>query len=160
MAQATLTVKMDQEVRDRFVAVCERLGMSASAAVNLLARQMVLDEALPFAPTFEIPTPTHEDTLALNAITSTVQRIARCYPDIRRVTLFGSYARGEADETSDVDLRVEYDPGSSFSIIDLAGFAEETKDALGRPVDVVSKRMLEPTFAEEIKRDGLVIYER
>lgn len=160
MAEATLTVTMDREVRNRFVAVCERLDMSASTAVNLLARQMILDEALPFAPTSEIPAPTHEGTLELNTISSTVQRIAQRYPDIRRVTLFGSYARGEADETSDVDLRIEYDPDSSFSMFDLAAFAEETKDALGRPVDVVSKRTLEPTFAEEIRRDGLVIYER
>lgn len=157
MAQAMLTVRMDQEVKDRFAAICEQLGMNASTAVNLLARQMIVDGGLPFRPSLGS---SQERVLTRDVIVEKVQRVARKFPAIQRVILFGSYARGEATEKSDVDLRIEYDKGSDFSILDLAAFADEASGSLGRQVDVVSKRTLEPAFAEEIARDGMVVYER
>ena len=52
------------------------------------------------------------------------------------VRVFGSVARGDASEQSDVDLLVDFDAGSS--LFDLLHLTEELEQLLGRPVDVVS----------------------
>ena len=134
--------------------------MNASTAVNLFVRQMIVDEGLPFRPSLGSTRPSQEDVLTHDAIVEKVQAAAEKFPAIQRVILFGSYARGEATENSDVDLRIEYDHDGSFSIFDLSAFADEASGNLGKQVDVVSKRTLEPDFAEEIARDGVVVYER
>ena len=54
------------------------------------------------------------------------------------VRVFGSVARGEADEQSDIDLMVDFEPGRS--LLDHAGLWLELQDLLGVKVDVVSGR--------------------
>lgn len=54
----------------------------------------------------------------------------------RSVAVFGSVARGEESETSDIDFLVEFEAGSS--LFDLLHLSEELEVLLGVPVDVVS----------------------
>ena len=58
----------------------------------------------------------------------------------RNVRVFGSVARGEADDTSDIDLLVELEPGRS--LLDLGGLQYELERVLGHRVDVVTERGL------------------
>jgi len=60
----------------------------------------------------------------------------------RRIALFGSVARGEATDRSDIDFLVEFEPGSS--LLDLLRLQDELGDILGRSVDVVSTGGLKP----------------
>jgi uncharacterized protein len=55
----------------------------------------------------------------------------------QRVRLFGSVARGEEREGSDIDLLVDFVPGSS--LFDLLHLNRELEELLRRPVDVVSR---------------------
>ena len=57
---------------------------------------------------------------------------------LANVRVFGSVARGDADEESDVDLLVH--PGPETSLFDLAGFMADAEALLGTSVDVVSDR--------------------
>lgn len=56
---------------------------------------------------------------------------------VAEVRVFGSVARGEDAEGSDVDLLVRWGDGASLT--DWAGFQQEVEHLLGRPVDVVSE---------------------
>jgi predicted nucleotidyltransferase len=58
------------------------------------------------------------------------------------VRVFGSVARGEADEKSDVDFLVAFDP--SRSLMDHAALLVDLEALLGRRVDVVSEKCLRP----------------
>lgn len=60
----------------------------------------------------------------------------------RRVAVFGSVARGDATEDSDVDFLVEFEPNSS--LLDLLRVQDELSEILGRRVDVVSLGGLKP----------------
>jgi hypothetical protein len=51
--------------------------------------------------------------------------------------VFGSVARGEAVETSDVDLLVA--PGPDTTLFDLSGFALDVEEIVGRHVDVLRR---------------------
>jgi predicted nucleotidyltransferase len=69
------------------------------------------------------------------------------YP-IRRLALFGSWARGDARDDSDVDVLVEVDPSIGMGFVELA---EELERALGRHVDLVSRRAIKPAYWKRIE---------
>ena len=70
--------------------------------------------------------------------------------------LFGSYARGDASPTSDIDLRI--DKGSIHGF-ELAGFLLELEDRLGVPVDLILTGSLDDEFLASIQNDELLLYE-
>ena len=83
-----------------------------------------------------------------------VLRIARTY-GARRIRVFGSVARGEADAQSDVDFLVELDPGRS--LLDLGGLQFELEGLLGRSVDVVTERGLKARIRERVLREAVPV---
>ena len=58
--------------------------------------------------------------------------LASKYPSIKRVGVFGSYARGEIKSDSDIDLLYDYDDTLEQSTDDILGFIEEINDKLLR----------------------------
>ena len=74
---------------------------------------------------------------------------------VRSLSVFGSYARGEQGEGSDLDLLVEFDevPG-------LLGFARlqlDLGDRLGIPVDLFTRPMLKPRIAPSVEADLVTV---
>jgi predicted nucleotidyltransferase len=67
--------------------------------------------------------------------------------------VFGSVARGEADEQSDIDLLVEFDPGRS--LLDHAALWLDLQDLLGCKVDVLSDRGIKPRIRERVLREAI-----
>ncbi|MEW6683775.1 MAG: nucleotidyltransferase family protein [Nitrospirota bacterium] len=72
---------------------------------------------------------------------------------VRSIRVFGSVARGEADEQSDVDFLVEMEPGRT--LFDMGGLLMDLRDLLGRNVNVVSVRGLKPRIRERILREAV-----
>jgi uncharacterized protein len=64
------------------------------------------------------------------------------------VGIFGSYARGEEKEGSDIDVLVRFEEGAS--LFDLVGIGYYLEDIFGVPVDVVSERGLNPIIKNDI----------
>ncbi len=69
------------------------------------------------------------------------QELGQRYP-IRRLALFGSWARGDAREDSDASIGLKF-----------VQLAEELELALGRRADVVSRRAIKPEYWELIEPD-------
>ena len=78
--------------------------------------------------------------------------------DIGRAYLFGSYARGDAGEGSDVDLCLE--TGPSFSLFNAGAFTYELERNLGVSVDVTTERSLFPAAQASMLKDRVLLYER
>lgn len=68
---------------------------------------------------------------------------------VRRLAVFGSYARGDQREDSDVDILVELDPSIGLRFVDLA---DEIEAMLGVPTELVSRRAIKPRNWEVIER--------
>lgn len=64
------------------------------------------------------------------------------------IRIFGSVARGDDDENSDIDFLVELEPGRS--ILDLGGLLIELQDLLGCPVDIVTENGLKERIRERV----------
>ena len=71
----------------------------------------------------------------------------------RNVRVFGSVARGEADDTSDIDFLVEMAPGRS--LLDMGGLLMELRELLQRDVNVVSERGLRREIRERVLREAV-----
>ena len=165
MGQSILSVRMDSGTKEAFASFCEEVGMSVSTAINLFARQMVREQRIPFSISVERTgssgkASVTERILSISEITSAVSQAASRFPGIKKVILFGSYARGEAAPESDIDLRVEYEEGQ-LSLFQLSAFSEEVRELTGKSVDIVSKHDLgDCQLARAIDEEGLMLYER
>ena len=71
----------------------------------------------------------------------------------RNVRVFGSVARGEADENSDVDFLVDMEPGRS--LFDLSGLLADLQDILGRRVDVGTEKGLRERVRDRILNEAV-----
>jgi len=71
---------------------------------------------------------------------------------VRRYGLFGSFARGQTTEQSDIDILVEFEPGQKTfdNFMELAFFLE---DLLGREVDLVTAESLSPYIGPRILKE-------
>ncbi|MFI5195483.1 MAG: nucleotidyltransferase family protein [Chitinophagales bacterium] len=78
---------------------------------------------------------------------------------IKKVWLFGSYARGDADDNSDVDVLVEIDYNALLGL-DYFGWNEELADKLHKKIDIVSAGWENKHIKPFIDKDKFIIYER
>lgn len=70
--------------------------------------------------------------------------------------LFGSYARGEATEDSDIDFLM--DGGQIASLYQLAAFRLDLEDAFGKTVDLLTLGHNDQVFIRKIRKDEVMIY--
>lgn len=73
-----------------------------------------------------------------------------------RIYLFGSYARGDANKDSDIDLRIDK---GSIRGLQIGEPAADLEDALGIPVDLISTGSLDSKFLNAISDDEVLLYE-
>lgn len=81
--------------------------------------------------------------------------IAKKY-GIAKVFLFGSFARDDYNEDSDIDLRIE--KGEMKGMFALCGFYTEVSEALQMKIDVLTTGSLEKEFLQQIKQDEIMLY--
>lgn len=77
--------------------------------------------------------------------------------DVAMIGVFGSMARNEATEDSDIDLLVKFSKGKS--LLTLVRLEREISTALGRKVDLLTEAAISPYLRDRIKRELKVIYE-
>ncbi len=82
--------------------------------------------------------------------------IAKKY-GIKSMSVFGSYARGEANDESDVDIII--DKGQVQSLIRYNMFVEDLEKCLGCHVDVVTTGIDDKDFLTIIQKEAILIYE-
>ncbi len=69
------------------------------------------------------------------------------------IRIFGSVARGNQNERSDLDIIARFDPGRT--LFDQGGFLMELQELLGVKVDVVSERGMRPRFRDHVMREAV-----
>jgi predicted nucleotidyltransferase len=77
---------------------------------------------------------------------------------VRRLSLFGSTARGDAGADSDVDLLVEFDPAAEMDLIRLVALERRIGEALGRPVEILPAPIENPRLRANVERDLVIAF--
>ena len=101
----------------------------------------------------------------IDEIAERVKPIAEKY-GIEKVYLFGSYARGEATEDSDVDLFISYK--KLMGMFSIGGIYSDCEEIFGKSVDIVSERGIKNNLEDDytshlyrnILKDRVLIYEQ
>ena len=96
----------------------------------------------------------------LTAHSAVIERLCRRY-DVARLEVFGSAARNDfKDETSDIDLIVQFRHEEAEGLFDRYwGLAEELENVLGRPVELLTERMIRnPQFRTAVDVDRERLY--
>ena len=79
---------------------------------------------------------------------------------VLKAWLFGSFARGEETEDSDLDILVEYDKNARISLLTISHMIGELEKSTGRRIDLIEDGCLLPFAVESANRDKVLIYER
>ena len=76
---------------------------------------------------------------------------------LNKIGLFGSYARGEATEDSDIDLIVEFEPGTE----NLSKIKEDLRrlfsDQFHKKVDICREKYIKPFYKRQILKDAIFV---
>ncbi len=88
-----------------------------------------------------------------NILSSHKRRLFHDYP-IRSMAIFGSFSRKEQNESSDVDILVEFSDKIGIRFIDLA---EDLEKIVGSKVDLVSKKGMKEKYLNSIYSDLIYV---
>jgi len=99
---------------------------------------------------------------SIDEIKKLIKPIAEMYL-LKSVTLFGSYAKGCANENSDVDIYIEYVAGLNRPMFWYGGVYEGIKESLNKEIDILFQGFNRDELAEQVFKDicstGVIIYE-
>jgi predicted nucleotidyltransferase len=74
---------------------------------------------------------------------------------ISKAALFGSIVRGQEEDSSDIDILVNFDEG--VTLLDVAGLQFEFEQVLGRKVDLVSEKFLYRRIRDRVNKEQIKI---
>ena len=97
-----------------------------------------------------------KEVYSINKIKEMTVPIAQKY-GVKKLALFGSYARGEQKETSDIDFLIDKGRIQGW---DFFGFINDLEDGLGVHVDVLTYDSLKDSLIAHVVEDEVVLYER
>ncbi|MBI3442561.1 MAG: nucleotidyltransferase family protein [Candidatus Sungbacteria bacterium] len=75
---------------------------------------------------------------------------------IKRAAVFGSFARGQANKESDIDLLVEFE--GQKTLLDLVALKTQLRQMLGINVDLITYQSLSPLLRDSILREQIPLY--
>lgn len=77
---------------------------------------------------------------------------------VTKLAIFGSRSRGDAREDSDLDVLIDVDPDSNFSLLNLSGVGLIVEEATGLSTQVTMRRSLNSRIAERIADDVVEVF--
>jgi predicted nucleotidyltransferase len=88
------------------------------------------------------------------------EKLAKYFDDqpVEKVWVFGSFAREEQHETSDLDLLVRFEQPNDIDLFDYVGIKQDLEDITGRSVDLVEEGQEDDRISENIHAEKKLIY--
>lgn len=77
---------------------------------------------------------------------------------VEHLAIFGSRARGDHSESSDLDLLIDSSPSHRFSILNLVGVEHIVADSIGLPANAFMRRSLDVSFKASISDDVIQVF--
>jgi uncharacterized protein len=95
---------------------------------------------------------------------STLNQLKLIEPQLRRdgvcaLYLFGSVARGDSGDQSDIDLMFDIEPGTRFSLFDQARISRQLGEVLHARVDFIPRRSLHPWMKARVEAEKMMVFD-
>ena len=100
------------------------------------------------------------DKIDRKRIIKKIQKYFNSNEMVTRAWLFGSFARGQDDHKSDIDIMIEVPSDSKFSLFDLADVQYQLELMISLKVDIVMSDGVRPQVRERMEPDLQLVYER
>ena len=151
-----LYIRVSSDLKEAFQKVVEKEGFNVSETLEATMKDVVRRGRV---PSYMRPKTKSrkEQVISIPFIKESLDNIVFKNKHIKRASLFGSYATGEATAKSDVDIYLEVD--NHFSLFDQAGVKVELQDILKKDVDVITGSD-DKVFLDHVNRTKIVLYER
>ena len=153
-----INLRINNELKEDFQAIVEREGFTMSQVLEASMKDIVRRNIIPLniRSRIEMKRPPMIDIPFIKkCLEEEIEKLNE--RKISSVSLFGSYSKGTATSSSDVDLFIEVDEG--YSLFDLAELQTNLEQSLGKKVDLVTKSD-DPYFMSHIQREKIKLYER
>jgi predicted nucleotidyltransferase len=143
---AFLSVRVPTDLRGRLRAVAARRGVSLQQLMRTAIEELLTRE--------EAQPPKLADVIA---------KLREHAPALRKrgiehLYVFGSLARGDAGVDSDIDLAIDVDPESRFSLVTQASIGLDLEELLQRRVDIGTRTSLRSSLREDFERDRIPVF--
>ena len=76
---------------------------------------------------------------------------------VKKVAVFGSYARGDVRRGSDIDLIVEFE--GRKSLLDIAKIERKLSEEVGIKIDLLTEKSISPYLIDRIRKEMVVLYQ-
>jgi len=80
--------------------------------------------------------------------------------EIRKVSLFGSYAYGAPKSDSDIDVLIEFEPDAPIGLFEFVRIRRAFSEFIGKKVDLLTPEALSKFFRDEVLANAKTIYEK
>jgi len=156
-----INLRINPEIKERCEKIAKESGISLSALINSFLTSLAHRGKAPFVTLAQARSlETSDQILPFAEIYSVVNQVLSPFDKnkVKKAYLFGSYSRGEAKKTSDVDILIE--PGEEMTLFDLGRINGELSEKLGKNVDTVASiESLDPRMVDGVLRDREILYE-
>ena len=146
-----IRVRINSETKEKAAQILDRMGLTFSDAVRMLLVRIAEDGRFPFD--LEVPNAKKEKPKTLEEIKSIINSYRKELEEkykVKSIAIFGSYARKEQTENSDVDIMVTFSEPVGLEFFGLANFLE---DILGMRVDLTTPDGIKPNRKEHVMED-------
>jgi predicted nucleotidyltransferase len=92
--------------------------------------------------------------MQIHSIKDRILEVLKRYP-IKKAAIFGSFARNEANTTSDIDLLIE--PNQPITLFDVLRLEKELADVTSRKIDIVEFSAIKNSIRTNVLRDAISI---
>jgi uncharacterized protein len=94
-------------------------------------------------------------TIAIKSKLEKLKPLLREKYQVKAIGFFGSYARGEQNKQSDIDILVEFEESNSVDLFDFIELEDFLTQQLGIKVDLATKKALKPMIKDQILKETI-----
>lgn len=157
---SNIIIRIDSNIKKDFQEIINKNGYNTTLVLNSFIYDVVENKKIPEYILERLKPIKNPDSISIPYIKKCLCEIMENFPkknDVKKIYLFGSYARGEENFASDIDIRVELTGNISF--FDIVEISDSLERKTGKKIDLVTSNNLDERFYKEIKKDEICLYE-
>lgn len=150
---SAINIQVDSADKEKATVILKNMGISMSTYLNMAIKQLINKDGVPFDI---VNVKEKKDVLDVKIIKNYIKLLLKKY-NAEYAILFGSYARNEAENKSDIDVLVY--GGDKFKPTSIFAFGEELRELTGKEVDCfeINEVEKESDFYKNILKEGVKI---
>ena len=157
---SNIIIRIDSNIKKDFQEIINKNGYNATLVLNSFIYDVIENKKIPDSILERLKPIKNHDNISIPFIKKCLSDIMENFPkkkEVKKIYLFGSYARGEENFASDIDIRMELTGNISF--FDIVEISDSLERKTGKKIDLVTSNNLDERFYNEIKKDEICLYE-